>query len=404
MAMSFAYTARDRTGKVISGTVEGDSESAVAESLRRQGFTVSSLTADKAGTGFNFKIGGKKKVKSSQLVVFSRQFATMINAGLPLARCLAILGEQTENPTLAETIQEVLRDVEGGLALSAALDKHPKIFNTLYVSMVKAGETGGILDDVLLNIAENLEAAEELKKKIKSAMAYPVLMFGMSIVLVFVMITFIVPVFAGMFKQLGGNLPAPTQFLVNVSNLLQSTWMIGLPATIAVVIGIRRALKIRSVRFRWDTVKLRLPIVGKLIRQQALARFARTLGTLSSAGVPILEALEVVENTVGNLLLGQEVGRVREAVKEGETIAKPLGESTIFPPMVTHMVSVGEESGAMDTMLLKIAEFYDKEVTGAVESMTSLLEPLMLVVVGGIVGAILISLYLPMFSMASLIK
>jgi type IV pilus assembly protein PilC len=404
MATTYAYTARDRVGKVITGTLEGDNETAVAESLRRQGYIISNLQAQRQAGGFNFSLGGGKKVKSGELVVFSRQFATMINAGLPLARCLGILGEQTENPGLASTVQEVLRDVEGGLALSAALDKHPKVFNTLYVSMVKAGETGGILDDVLLNIAENLEKSEELKKRIKSAMAYPVLMFIMSIVLVLVMVTFIVPIFADMFKTLGGQLPIPTQMLVWLSAFVRATWMIAVPGTIAVYIGIRRAIKVPSVHYKWDSFKIRAPVFGKLIKQQALSRFARTLGVLSSAGVPILESLEVVEKTVNNMEISAEVGKVRIAVKEGETIAKPLSGSKIFPPMVVQMISVGEESGAMDTMLLKIADFYDKEVATAVEALTSLIEPLMIIFVGGLIGGILISLYLPMFQMASLIE
>lgn len=405
MATTFAYTARDRLGKVVSGTLEGDNESAVAESLRRQGYIISNLQAQRQAGGFSLSLGGgRKKVKSGELVVFSRQFATMINAGLPLARCLGILGEQTENPGLAVTVQEVLRDVEGGLALSAALDKHPKVFNTLYVSMVKAGETGGILDDVLLNIAENLEKSEELKKRIKSAMAYPVLMFIMSMVLLLVMMTFIVPIFSDMFKTLGGTLPLPTQVLVAISGFVRATWFVAVPGTIALIIGIRRLIKVPVVHRKWDSFKIRAPIFGKLIKQQALSRFARTLGVLSSAGVPILEALEVVEKTVNNMEISDEVGGVRLAVKEGETIAKPLSGSKIFPPMVVQMISVGEESGAMDTMLLKIADFYDKEVATAVEALTSLIEPLMIIFVGGLIGGILISLYLPMFKMASLIQ
>lgn len=406
---SYIYKARDAAGKAITGTLEGDNENNIAESLRRMGYVVNSITPER-GTGLSsLSLGGgrskrRKKVKSAELVVFTRQFATMINAGLPLARCLGVMSQQTPNPGLAATIEDVLHDVEGGLALSNAMAKHVKVFNTLYVSMVKAGETGGILDEVLTNIAENLEKNEEIKGKIKSAMTYPLLMFIMSIVLVVVMLVFIVPVFTGMFAQLGGELPLPTKVLVYLSNLIKSTWWFGIPLTVLAVVGFRRSLSIPAVRFRWDGFKLRIPIMGPVIRQQSISRFARTLGTLSSAGVPILEALEVVENTVGNTVIAVEVAKVSAGVKEGQTIAQPLGKSKVFPPMVVQMVSVGEESGAMDTMLLKVAEFYDKQVAATIDGLTSILEPVMLIGVGLVIGGILISLYMPMFKLASLIK
>ncbi len=407
MASTFVYKARDASGKLISGTLEGDSETQVAESLRRMGYVVNSITSEK-GTGLQMKIGSgskrRKRVKSGELVIFTRQFATMINAGLPLARCLGVMSQQTPNPGMEATIEDVLHDVEGGLALSNAMAKHPKVFNTLYVSMVKAGETGGILDEVLTNIAENLEKNEEIKSKIKSAMAYPVLMFFMSIILVIVMLVFIVPVFTGMFAQLGGQLPLPTQILVTLSALISSTWWFGIPLTILAIYGIRRSLSIPAVRFKWDTFKLKIPVVGPVVKQQSVSRFARTLGTLSSAGVPILEALDVVENTVGNALISSEVAKISLGVKEGQTIAQPLGKIKVFPPMVVQMVAVGEESGAMDTMLIKVAEFYDKEVATTIEGLSSILEPVMLIGVGLVIGGILISLYLPMFKLASLIK
>lgn len=406
MASTFAYKARDASGKLISGTLEGDSETQVAESLRRMGYLVNSITSEK-GSGLQMQLGGskrRKRVKSSELVVFTRQFATMINAGLPLARCLGVMSQQTPNPGLAATVEDVLHDVEGGLALSNAMAKHPKVFNTLYVSMVKAGETGGILDAVLTNIAENLEKNEDIKSKIKSSMAYPILMFIMSIVLVIVMLVFIVPVFTGMFAQLGGELPLPTQILVTLSALIKNTWWFGIPLTILAVWGIRKTLDIPAVRFRWDGIKLSIPVVGPVVRQQSVSRFARTLGTLSSAGVPILEALDVVENTVGNAMISAEVAKISAGVKEGQTIAQPLGKCKVFPPMVVQMVAVGEESGAMDTMLIKVAEFYDKEVATTIDGLSTIIEPVMLIGVGVIIGGILISLYLPMFKLAALIK
>lgn len=404
MAKTFAYKARDGSGKIITGILEGDSETHIVESLRGMGYVVSSIKEE--GAGLQINIGGtrRKRVKGPEIVVFSRQFATMINAGLPLARCLGVLAQQTPNPGLAATIEDILHDVEGGLALSNAMAKHPKIFNTLYCSMVRAGETGGILDDVLTNVADNLEKSEEIKRKIKSSMMYPILMLIMSIILVTVMLVFIVPVFSGMFAQLGGELPLPTQALVKLSDMIKTTWWFGIPLTVAMVYGIRKLIDVPPVRLRWDSIKLRLPIVGLLIREQAVSRFARTLGTLSSAGVPILEALEVVENTVGNQLMSQEVGKVTLSVKEGQTIALPLSKCSVFPPMVVQMVAIGEESGAMDTMLLKVSEFYDKEVSTTIEGLTTIIEPLMLVGVGLVIGGILISLYLPMFGLASLVK
>lgn len=402
---TYAYKARDAAGKVISGTLEGDNEQHIAESLRRMGYVVNSI-AESRGSGLNIQIGGKKrkKVKGAELVVFTRQFATMINAGLPLARCLSVMAAQTPNPGMQATIEDILHDVEGGLALSNAMSKHPKVFNNLYCSMVKAGETGGILDEVLGNIADSQEKAQEIKSKIKSAMTYPVLMLIMSMVLVVVMLVFIVPVFTGMFAQLGGELPLPTKILVNLSSFIKSTWWFGVPIAVAAVYGLRRLINVPPVRFQWDTIKLKMPIVGKIVKQQCLSRFARTLGTLSSAGVPILEALDVVENTVGNAYMSREVATITVGVKEGQTIAQPLGKSNAFPPMVVQMVSVGEESGAMDSMLIKVADFYDKEVATTIEGLSSLIEPLMLVGVGLVIGGILISLYLPMFKMAALVQ
>lgn len=368
------------------------------------GYIVSNLSERKEAIKVESFFERFQRVKGKDLTAFSRQFATMINSGLPLTRCLSILAEQTENPLLSKTITAVLQDVEGGLSLSAALEKHPRVFNELFISMVKAGETGGILDTVLLRVAENMEKAEDLKKRIKSAMAYPILMLVMSVVMVFVMVTFIVPVFAGMFKSLGGELPVPTQILVSLSNFARSTWFIGLPLMVVAVFGLRRLLKVTAIRYWFDRFKLRAPVAGRLIKLNALSRFSRTLGILSAAGVPILESLEVVERTVGNMRIAEDVEKARLAVKEGQSVAKPLTGSTVFPPMVVQMIAVGEESGALDTMLIKIADFYDQEVATAVEGLTSLIEPLMIVFVGGLVGAILISLYLPMFRIAALVK
>src|SRR3990172_192620 len=346
----------------------------------------------------------KKKVKIKDITIFSRQFATMINSGLSLTKSLNILAEQTENSALAELIGQVQKDVEGGQTLSEALARHPRAFSGLFVSMVKAGETGGVLDEVLVKVAEHYEKDMALKAKIKSAMAYPIVMFVMSMLIVFAMITFIVPVFVNMFATLGGELPVPTKILVWASAAVRSFWYL----MIAAVVGLRYAIlnykKTPQGKFMFDKLKLRLPVFGQLNTKLAVARFTRTFGTLVASGVPILQGLEIVSETANNEVIARAVKDTRASIKEGETIAKPLASSPIFPPMVVQMISVGEETGALDSMLRKIADFYDEEVAAMVEALTSLIEPLMIAIMGVIIGGIIVSLYLPMFKLITLIK
>jgi len=403
MASSYAYRVRDKQGKLISGMLEGDSEATVANKLRQMGYIVVSITR-KAESSFNISFQGLTRIKSKDLTVFSRQFSTMINAGLSLTKSLNILGEQTQNKKLAKIVVEVQHDVEGGQALSEALGKHGKAFPPLFINMVKAGETGGVLDEVLLRVAEHFEKESVLKSRIKSAMSYPTAMFGFCMLILFVMITFIVPIFVNMFDTLGGTLPLPTRILLVLSNLVRNYCIIWILFIIGSIVAFRRFGATEGGRLKIDAVKLKLPVFGKLSKKIAIAKFTRTFGTLVSSGVPILQALDIVGDTAGNAVVTSAVKKTRVSIKEGETIAKPLSENSIFPPMVVHMISVGEETGSLDSMLRKIADFYDQEVTTTVDSLTSLLEPLMIVIMALVIGAIIISLYMPMFQVITLIK
>jgi len=404
MAAAYAYKVKDRAGQVVSGAIEGDSIATVVGKLRQMGYTVLNVQ-ERGGAkqAASFELF-KKKVKMKDISIFSRQFATMINSGLSLTKSLNILAEQTENPALADIIGQIQKDVEGGQTLSEALGKHDRVFSGLFINMVKAGETGGVLDEVLVKVAEHYEKDMALKTRIKSAMTYPIVMFIMSMLIVFAMITFIVPVFVNMFAQLGGDLPMPTKVLVWASAAIRSFWYLMIAAVVGVRYLIKNYKKTSQGRLFFDKLKLRLPVFGQLNTKLAVARFTRTFGTLVASGVPILQGLEIVSETAGNEIIAQAVRDTRASIKEGETIAKPLSQSPIFPPMVVQMISVGEETGALDVMLGKIADFYDEEVGAMVESLTSLIEPLMIAVMGVMVGGIIVSLYMPMFKLITLIK
>ncbi len=408
MASTFTYKVKDKQAKVLSGNLEAESQSAVAQKLRSMGYTIISI-AEKTEAPTVEELFQRfqmfQRVKSKDLAVFSRQFATMINAGLPITRCLSILAEQTTNSFLAKVIMDVQKDVEAGQALSTAMAKHPKAFSTMFVSMVRAGEASGVLDQILLRIADHLQADMELKGKIKSAMAYPVVMFGITIIITFVMITFLVPVFAKMFKDMGGELPFATRMLIMMSDVINSVYgLLILGVLIGAVFGFKAFKKTEQGNYIWDSFKLKLPVFGQLVAKVSLARFARTLGTLMASGTPILNALDIVSDTVGNAVVSKGVMAARVSIKEGETIAKPLSESKVFPPMVIQMINVGEETGALETMCVKIADFYEQEVGNAVEALTSMIEPLLIVFLGIIVGGIIVALYLPMFEIVNVIK
>jgi len=401
---TFAYKVRDKRGAILTGIVESDSELSVVTRLRQAGYVILGVS-EKAETPKVGQILGRLgKIKLKDLTVFSRQFATMISSGLPLTKCLDTLRRQTPNPRFKAVVEHLQRDVEGGLILSDALAHHPQAFPELYVSMVRAGETGGVLDEVLLRLAEHFEKELALKGKVKSAMIYPALMLSFALAVTFFMITFIVPIFAEMFKGLGGTLPLPTQILMAASSAIRSYWYFLFLIVGGLILGLKKLFQNEGARLGLDRFKLRLPLVGPLIQKISISHFSRTLGTLTTSGVPILSALEIVGATAGNKVIEGAVGNVRLGIKEGETIAKPLEESGVFPPMVIQMISVGEETGALGTMLQKIADFYDEEVATTVEGLTSIIEPILIVCIGVLVGGILMSLYLPMFNLVTLIK
>ncbi len=404
-ATMYRYTVRDKAGKTRNGTLEATDQKVVANKLREMGYAPVSISEVKTGAlKKEITIPGMgKKVGLKDLSIFSRQFATMINSGLSLIRALNILAAQADNPELARILGEVRSAVEQGRSLSVALAEH-EAFPKLYIAMVRAGETAGMLDTVLLRIAETLEKDLELRRRVKSAMTYPVVVLILAILLTGVMLVFIVPTFTGMFESLGGELPAPTKLLVALSGLLRKFWwaVMFLP-----VIGWKSfvyARKQDNIRFHLDRFKLKAPVFGILFHKIAIARFARNFGTLLHAGVPILTSLEITADTVNNGVMSNAINDVKMSVKEGESVARPLATHEIFPPMVVQMISVGEETGAMDTMLTKIADFYDSEVTAMTESLTAMLEPLMIAVLGGIVGGMVIALYMPMFKIFDLVR
>ena len=401
---TFTYKARDRRGGVLQDQIEGEDQRAVASTLRQQGLLV--IDIKEQGVGQKDILEPFKKVKLEEVVVFTRQFATMINAGLPIVRALYILGEQTTSKKLTDTVVQVRKDVEAGLALSEALAKHPKVFNRLYVEMVRAGEIGGILDEVLLRVASQLEKDQDLRRKVKSAMTYPTVVLVLAVVAAAFMLVFIVPIFAKMFKDLGGTLPLPTRIAMGLSGLL--TGPLGILVAAALIGGVIFFLRWKETeqgRKVWGRVVLKIPAkIGEVVQKVALARFARTLGTLSAAGVPILQALEITATSSGNWVIERALLKSRDSIREGIPIYRPLESEPVFPPMVTRMIAIGEETGDIDGMLEKIAEFYESEVDATIKALTSIIEPLMIVVVGGIVGGIIIAMYLPMFKIFDLIK
>ena len=400
----FAYKARSRQGEILEDKIQGNDTTSVAMTLRQQGLLVISIKEQ--GVGQKDVFASFKKVKLSELVVFTRQLATMINAGLPIVRTLYILSEQTSNKKFKEILDDVRKEVEAGLALSEALEKHPKVFSKLYTEMVRAGEIGGILDDVLLRVASQLEKDQDLRRKVKSAMSYPVVVLVLSILAASFMLIFIVPIFAKMFEDLGGTLPLPTRIAMGLSDILLSIWGVFIYAgLIGGVVFFLRWRKTENGRKVVDPAMLRIPVkIGDIIQKVALARFARTLGTLSAAGVPILQSLEITATSAGNYVIEKALLKSREAIREGLPIYQPLEKERVFPPMVTRMMAVGEETGDIDGMLTKIAQFYESEVDAAVKALTSIIEPLMIVVVGGIVGGIIVAMYLPMFQIFELIE
>jgi type IV pilus assembly protein PilC len=405
MPETFQYKVKDKGGKLVEGSLEAENAQLVASKLRSMGYVPIEIQ-QQGGVNVHkeLKIPGLDRIKLKDVAVFSRQFATMINSGLSLLRSLYILAEQTESKPLAEIVNQVRIDVERGSSLSQALAKHPKAFNRLYVSMVRAGEIGGALDSVLLRLADTIEKQVELRRKVKSAMTYPTVVAALVLVIVTAMLLFVIPMFESIYKELGGSLPAPTQLLINISKICRKFWYVIFIAEIGAAFFFRRWINSEEGRKQWDAAKLKFPVFGKLVRKTALARFSRTLAALVRSGVPILESLDIVAETAGNHVVAEAVRDTQAAVKRGDPLSKRLEVHPVFPPMVVQMMAVGEETGALDEMLDKIADFYDQEVEATVDALTSLIEPILIVVMGVCVGGMIISLYLPMFNVIKLIK
>lgn len=402
-ATQYSYKVRDASGKFSEGKVEAVSEAAVAERLRSMGYVPLEVRLANVGLQREIKLGRKKRVRTRDLAVFSRQFATMIDAGLTMLRALTIMSEQVDNPELRRVLRGVKQDVETGQSLSSAFAKSPEVFPALMVSMTKAGEAGGFLDTSMRQIADNFEAEVKLRGKIKAAMTYPIVVFCLAIVMCIGLLVFVVPVFEGMFADLGGELPLPTKILVFLSEMMRFLLPVLIVAAIVGLFLWRKYGHTDRVRNVVDPLKLRLPVFGKLFQKLALARFARNFSTLLSSGVPILQSLDIVSETTGSVVISRALTEVQQSVRRGETVAGPLAEHAVFPGMVVQMIASGEESGAIDQMLAKIAEFYDQEVEATTEALTALIEPLMIAFLGGIVGSMIIALYMPIFKVFDLI-
>jgi type IV pilus assembly protein PilC len=397
----FSWEGKNRSGQIQKGDMEAPNEAAVTALLRRNGILPSKIKERGKGLDLEIKIPGMQpKVTTKDLVIFTRQFATMIDAGLPLVQCLDILSQQQENKTFQKMLVAVKESVESGSTFADALRKHPKAFDELYVNLVAAGEVGGILDTILNRLAAYIEKAQKLKKQVKSAMTYPTTIVGIAFVVIAVILVFVIPAFEAMFKDFGGSLPMPTQVVVAISNFIQDYILLILGAGFGSVFLFKKIYATKPGRAKIDDWSLHLPVFGTLIRKVAVAKFTRTLGTMISSGVPILDGLEIVAKTAGNKTVEKAIYHVKQSISEGKTIAEPLTKSGVFPPMVCQMIAVGEQAGALDTMLNKIADFYDDEVDEAVTNLTAMMEPLLMLFLGVTVGGLVIAMYLPIFKLA----
>ena len=400
---TYVFKAMDLTGAKATGEVEAESKQVVSDQLKSRGLIVLDI-ADKHSSK-EIRLDFLQRIKATDLTIMTRQLATMVSSGMTILRALYVLEAQTESKPLAETITKVRKDVEAGLPLSDALERHPKVFSPLYVAMTRAGETGGMLEESLERVADQLEKDDALRRQIKAAMVYPSVVLSFALIVLIGLVTFIVPVFVGVFKQFGGDLPAITKVTVALSNGIKGYWWAYIVGTAGSINLFRRWKRSERGRKQWDRFRLRIPMqIGDIVQKVALARWSRTLSALVGAGVPLLAALEITGKTAGNTVVEQAMTDVIDSVKRGGTIADPLKNAPVFPGMVTHMVGVGEETGALDGMLTKIADFYEDQVAAAVKALTSILEPIMLVVVGGIVGFIVISMYMPLFKVYDAIK
>jgi type IV pilus assembly protein PilC len=403
MSQSYAFRAVDGAGANVKGEVQADSRPAVVELLRGRGLLA--LEVKLKGKSLELSLDRFAKMKLEDLSLLTRQLSTMISSGLSLMRALMVLEAQTANPRLQKVVVAVRHDIEAGASLSTALARHPKVFSQLYVAMIHAGETGGFLEDVLLRVSDQLESQNRLKRQVHSAMVYPAVVIGIAIVVIVAMLVFIIPVFAGVFKTFGGTMPSLTQHTIDASKLLQHQWYFVILGVTLGVLGFRRWKSSKSGGPLWDRARLKAPAkIGGIVQKIALARWARTLSSLVSAGVPMLEAIDVTGHTAGNAVVERAMSAVRDSVQGGGTIAAALVSQRIFPALITSMVQVGEETGSLDETLAKVADFYEEQVEMAVKSLTSILEPIMIAVVGSIVGFMIIAMYLPMFHVYDSIK
>jgi type IV pilus assembly protein PilC len=398
----YAYKGKTTSGEPQSGELTFPSRDEAVSYLRKKRIIATYIREKSKPVRFSLKFGGAR-VKTKELVIFTRQFATMVNSGLPLVQCLDILSKQSETAHFRSVISDVMHDVESGSTLSESLARRPAAFDSLFVNMVDAGEAGGILDDILSRLATYLEKAEALKRKVKSAMTYPTVVLTVAVGATVFMLLFIIPTFARIFADFGGELPLPTKIVMDMSNFLKGYWWLLAGVIVGAVTMIKRYYKTASGRMRIDRMLLRMPILGEVLRKASIARFTRTLGTMISSGVPILTALDITARTAGNKVIEAAIIATKGSIGEGETIAAPLKESAVFPPMVVQMIAVGEETGALDKMLDKIAAFYDDEVNVAVDTLTSVIEPIMIVVMGLLVGGMVIAMYLPMFKLINVV-
>ncbi len=401
---TYVFKAIDLAGAPAKGEVEAPSKQAVADQLKQRGLIVVDISA-KGAASKEIEVPFLNRIKTRDMTIMTRQLATMVNSGMTLLRALYVLESQTENKKLRDVLTDVRKDVEAGLLFSDALARHDDVFGPLFIAMVRAGETGGILDQSLRRIADQLEKDDSLRRQVRSAMVYPAVVISFAGIVLLALVAFLVPVFEKVFKEFGGKLPALSQFTVNMSHFVTGRWYVLLGGFIVTVIAFQRWRKSSWGRPQWDALRLRIPFkIGDIVQKVSLARWSRTLSALTSAGVPILQAIEITGQTAGNHVVEKAMADVIDSVKKGGTIAEPLRHAPVFPAMVAQMVGVGEETGALDTMLTKVADFYEDEVAAAVKSLTSILEPVMIVVVGGIVGFIVVSMYLPMFKVYDQIK
>jgi len=401
---TFVYKVRDRSGKIFTGNMEGENRSSVVSRLRDMNYFITSISEKKGNILFSKQLNLFQSIKLRDVTIFYRQFATMVNAGLTLVNSLDILTEQVENKALANIIKAVKSDVEAGSTLADAMEKYPQVFSELYISMVRAGEIGGVLDDILNKIADLMEKDFALRQKIKSAMSYPSFVAVAALLMSIFMLTFILPQFVGVFATFGGELPALTRFFVTLTVLFQKYWYLFFLFLAALIAAFLAYIKTPNGKLNYDKFKLNAPIFGEISRKGAIARFTRILGTLIKSGVPILEALQVSSNAIGNLVISSAVLGAKTKIKEGQSISGPLAASGVFPPMVTQMIMVGEESGELEEMLVNVAKFYDEEVDRSVEKLTAIIEPLMMAFIGLTVGTMIIAMYLPIFGMINLIQ